>query len=126
MSNRNSVKSERGGPRIAAHSKRAVSDFFKLLGTAVLIVATVVMIAIGCAKYNISRVGTTRLLAALMCLSVGAVVLYGTRKQWNYLRQLPDSVGNRKIKRQQNMFLIIGVLFLLVAAWTFWLFASLE
>lgn len=117
---------KRGQYRVAPRPERPVSDFFKLLGTAVVIVAAVILIAIGSAKYNISRSGTARLVSALICLFVGALVLQGTRKHWSYVSQLPDSAGNRKIKRQQKMFVIVALLFLLGAAWNFWLVASLK
>lgn len=120
------MKSKRGQSRVAPRTERPISDFFKLLGTAILIVATVILIAIGAAKYNISRNGTTRLLSALICLSVGAFVLQGTRKHWSYVSQLPDSVGNRKIRRQQRIVVIVALLFLVGAAWNVWLFASLK
>jgi hypothetical protein len=59
-----------------------------------------------------------------MCLSVGTYVLYVTRKHWGYVSQLPDSVGNRKIKRKQGIFLVVGLLFLLCAAWDLWRFLT--
>jgi len=111
---------------VAPRPKRPISDFLKLLGTAVLIVAAVTLIAIGSAKYDISRSGTTRLLSAFISLFVAGFVLQGTRKNWNYISQLPDSVGNRKIKRRQKMIVIVALLFLVGAAWNFWLFASLK
>ncbi len=120
------MNSKRGEPRITPRGKRPISDLLKLVGTAVLIVVTVMLIAIGSAKYNISSAGTERLFAALICLSVGAMGLYGVGKHWNYVSQLPDSVGNRKIKRQQKMFLIVGFLLLGCAAWNLWRFASLK
>jgi hypothetical protein len=65
-----------------------------------------------------------RLLAATIYLSVGTYVLYVTRKHRSYVSQLRDSVGNRKIKRQQRILLVVGLLFLLGAAWNVWRFVA--
>ena len=54
----------------------------------------------------------------------GLYSLYVTRRHWRYVSQLPDSVGNRKIKREQKGLLVWGVLSLLYAAWNVWLFAK--
>lgn len=62
-----------------------------------------------------------RILSALIGLSVGIYVLYVTKKHRRYVSQLRDSVGKRKIKRQQGMLLIVGLIFLLGAAWNLWL-----
>lgn len=120
------MKSKRGQSRVAPRPERSTSDSFKLLGTAVLIVAAVILIGLGSVKYNFSRNGTTRLLSAFFCLFVGAFVLHGARKNWSYLSQLPDSVGNRKIRRRQKLIIIAALLLLFGAAWNCWLFASLK
>jgi len=64
-----------------------------------------------------------RLLSGIIFLSVGVYSLYVARKHSNFLSQLRDSVGNRKIKRQEKALLVVGVLSLLYAAWNIWLFA---
>jgi hypothetical protein len=64
-----------------------------------------------------------RLASAIIFLFFGVYSLYVARKHWNYVSQLRDSVGNRKIKRQQKGFLVVGILSLLYAAWNIWLLA---
>ena len=118
------MKSKRVRSPVAPRSERPISDFFKLVGTAVLIVATVMVTGIWSAKHNISRTGMTRILSALIYFFAGTYILYGSRKNWSYISQLRDSVGNQKIKRQRNLLLIAGLLCLLGAAWNLWLFAS--
>jgi hypothetical protein len=53
----------------------------------------------------------------------GANMLYVSRRHWDYVNQLRESIGNRKIKREQMVQLVVGVLCLIYAAWNFWLFA---
>ncbi len=103
---------------------RPKSDFFKLVGTALLIVAALVAVALVAVTRNIDRLGMTRILSGFIFLFAGAYVLYATRRHWKYVSQLPDSLGNRKIKRQQMMFLIVGLLCLCGAVWNFWLLAA--
>jgi len=91
-----------------------------------LIVAILVVIAVWGTRYNVGELGMRRAVSALIWLSVGTYALYVTRKHRKYVSQLPDSIGNRKIKRQQLMFVIVGLLCLLAAAWNFWLLASLK
>ena|SRR6266550_6877168 len=64
-----------------------------------------------------------RLLSGMIFVFVGVYSLYVTRKHWSYVSQLRDSVGNRKIKREERALLVVGVLSLLYAAWNVWLFA---
>lgn len=59
-----------------------------------------------------------RLILVLTYLSVGTYGLNVTMRHWSRVRQLPDSVGSRKIERLQMTFLTLGVLFLLAAIWT--------
>lgn len=104
--------------------ERPKHDFFKIVGTAVFIVAAPVVVALWAATHNVGQLGMKRVLSALIYLFVGAYTLYVTRKHRKYVNQLPYSIGNRKIKRQQTMFLIVGLLFLVAAAWNLWLLAS--
>lgn len=127
------MKSKRGRAPGASHSERPlsarpitqrpISDFFKLVGTGVAIVATVLAVAIWSAKYNISRSGSTRVMAALIWLSVGTYLLYSNRKYERYVNQLKDTPGTQKLKRQRKRLFILGLLCLLGAAWNFWRFA---
>jgi uncharacterized membrane-anchored protein len=117
------MKSNYGGSSIRKHSERPKNDFLKLIGTALLIVAATAATAFWAAKHNISRLGMIRILRALICLFVGGFALYVTRKHWSYVSRLPDSAGNRRIKRQQRILLFVGFLFLLGAAWNFLLVA---
>jgi hypothetical protein len=64
-----------------------------------------------------------RLLSAMIFAFVGVYSLYVTRKHRNYVSHLWDSVGNRKIKREEKALLVVGVLSLLYASWNVWLFA---
>lgn len=93
------------------------------------LIATVMIVGFGgfyfyAGSRGFERQLRMRILSAVICLFVGTYALYVTKKHWSYVSQLPDSVGNRKIKRQQRMFLVVGLLFLLAAAWNFWLLAS--
>lgn len=109
---------ETGSRPIPSH----LSDLFKLLGTALLVVAALVVVTFS--THNIGQPGLKRLLSALIYLVVGAYGLYVTLKHRTHLNQLPDSLGTRKVKRLQATFFILSVLFLSGAAWNFWLFAS--
>ncbi len=118
------MKLKYGSSSVPRNRERPKSDFFKLVWTAVLIVAALVVVALLAATHNVGQLGMKRVLSALIYLFVGAYTLYVTRKHRKYVSQLPDNIGNRKIKRQQTIFLIVGLLFLVAAAWNFWFLAS--
>jgi len=65
-----------------------------------------------------------RLVPTFIYLSVGLYALYVVRRHSGYVRQLRDSPGNRRIKRQQKIMLVIGLLFLLAAVWKLLIFAT--
>ena len=65
-----------------------------------------------------------RLVSTAVFLSVGLYALYVVREHSGYVRQLRDSPGNRKIKRREKSLFVMGLIFLLAAAWRLWLFIT--
>ena len=103
---------------------RPKNDTLKLIGTALLVVAVLMALAFWNAAHRIDQLGQKRALSALLYSFVGVYALYVALKHRRYVSQLPDSAGNRKIKRQQAILFITSFLFLLGAAWKLWLLAS--
>jgi len=72
-----------------------------------------------------SNLKTLWLLNAAIFLSAGIYFLYRFRMLRGYVRQLPDSYGNRQIKLRHKVSFAMGFLMLLGATWNFWrVFAS--
>jgi hypothetical protein len=104
-------------------TERPKNDFFKLVGTAALIIVAVGLAEFLAVTHHINQLGQKRVLSAVIYLFGGAYGLYVTQRYRKFVSHLPDSIGNRKIKRLQAIFLIGGLLLLFAAAWNFWLLA---
>jgi uncharacterized membrane protein HdeD (DUF308 family) len=58
-----------------------------------------------------------RLVFAILWLAVGAYCLYRPMSSRAYLKQLPDSPGNRSLKRPQAYLFIFGIAALAIGIW---------
>jgi len=59
---------------------------------------------------------------AVVWLFGGTYALYVVGRHRGYVRQLQDSLGNRKIKQRAKIYFVMGILMLLASAWNFWRF----
>jgi hypothetical protein len=63
-----------------------------------------------------------KLIFALLWLVVGVYCLYRPKAASAYLKGLPDSPGNRQLKRPQFYLSVFGIAALAIAVWQFVMF----
>jgi uncharacterized membrane protein HdeD (DUF308 family) len=58
-----------------------------------------------------------RLVFAILWLVVGVYCLYRPKSTRAYLKRLPDSPGNRSLKRQRAYLFLVGIAALAIGMW---------